>query len=208
MQAATQQPLQTSLIEYPWQPWSQGLQAGVDEVGMGPLAGPVVAGAVLLDPNRPIEYLKDSKALSAKMREQLASIIRDRALCWALGWASVAEVDELNVLRASHVAMQRACLKLSPAPIMVFVDGNKTPMLPMPCVAVVQGDKRIPQVSAASIIAKVARDEIMVKLDACYPGYGFAQHKGYPTKQHRAALKQLGATPQHRRSFAPVREVL
>ena len=208
MQAATQQPLQSSLFEYSSDPWSQGLQAGVDEVGIGPLAGPVVAAAVLLDPNRPIEDLKDSKILSAKKREQLASVIRDRALCWALGWASVAEVDALNVLCASHVAMQRACSKLTTAPVMVFVDGNKTPSFSVPCVAVVQGDKRIPQISAASIIAKVARDEFMVELESAYPGYGFAQHKGYPTKQHCAALKQLGATPHHRRSFAPVREVL
>ena len=208
MQAAAQQPLQTSIFEYSSDPWSQGLQAGVDEVGIGPLAGPVVAAAVLLDPNRPIKNLKDSKILSAKKREQIAWVIRDRALCWALGWASVAEVDELNVLRASHVAMQRACIKLTTAPVMVFVDGNKTPSFSVPCVAVVQGDKRIPQISAASIIAKVARDEIMVKLDGCYPGYGFAQHKGYPTKQHCAALNALGATPHHRHSFAPVREVL
>lgn len=184
------------------------MQAGVDEVGIGPLAGPVVAGAVLLDPNRPIDDLNDSKLLSPKKREYLAEVIRERALCWSLGWASVTEVDRFNVLRASHLAMQRAYKKLSTEPRMIFVDGNKTPEFPVPCVAVVQGDKRIPQVSAASIIAKVARDDAMIKLDAAFPGYGFAQHKGYPTKQHVAALKQLGITTHHRRSFAPVRDLL
>ena len=168
----------------------------------------MVAGAILLDPNRPIDDLNDSKLLSPKKREYLAEVIRERALCWALGWADVAEVDRFNVLRASHLAMQRAFEKLSTEPRMVFVDGNKTPMFPVPCIAVVQGDKRIPQVSAASILAKVARDSAMVKLDGVFPGYGFAQHKGYPTKQHFAALQQLGVTAHHRRSFAPVRALL
>ncbi len=188
--------------------WSTALQAGIDEVGIGPLAGPVVAAAVVLDPNRPIEALRDSKTLTAKKREQLAAVIRERALSYALGWASVAEVDQLNVLRASHLAMQRACSGLSIEPQMVLVDGNKTPAFDVPCVAVVQGDRRIPAISAASILAKVARDEAMVALHAQYPDYGFAQHKGYPTKKHMTALSQHGASPHHRISFAPVKAVL
>ena len=163
---------------------------------------------MLLDPNRPIPALKDSKLLTAKKREALAAEVRERSLCWALGWASAAEIDELNVLRASHVAMQRACAKLSTTPQLVLVDGNKTPQFPMPCVAVVQGDRRIPQISAASILAKVARDAEMTRLDVEYPEFGFAKHKGYPTKAHFAALKAHGATRHHRRSFAPVRDVL
>lgn len=189
-------------------PWFAGLHAGVDEVGIGPLAGPVVAGAVLLDPNRPIHDLQDSKMLTPGKREALADIICEKSLCWALGWASVEEIDELNILKASHLAMQRACSQLSIEPNMVLVDGNKTPGFPMPCVAVVKGDQRIPQVSAASILAKVCRDQAMVELDVEYPGYGFAQHKGYPTKSHVAALQALGAIAEHRRSFAPVSAVL
>lgn len=189
-------------------PWTQGLQAGVDEVGIGPLAGPVVAAAVLLNPALPIEGLNDSKVLSAKRRTFLAMAIKSQALSWAIASASVEEIDRLNILRASHVAMVRAIEQLTPAPDMVYVDGNKAPHMRFPVVAVVQGDKRVPQISAASIIAKVERDRQMTTLDDQYPGYGFARHKGYPTKFHFHALQQLGATPIHRRSFAPVQAVL
>lgn len=187
-------------------PWCHSLQAGVDEVGIGPLAGPVVAAAVLLDVNRPVAGLRDSKKITPARRQLLAAEIRTNALCWAVGWADEQEVDTLNILRASHVAMQRAVAKLSHSPAVVFVDGNKTPSFAQPCVAVVRGDTRIPQISAASILAKVSRDQHMQKLDAQYPGYGFARHMGYPTKQHFTALRTLGVTPVHRRSFAPVRE--
>ncbi len=192
----------------PSHPLETGLQAGVDEVGIGPLAGPVVAGAVLLDPNRPIADLGDSKTLTPKRRKELAGEIRAKALAWSLGWAEVDEIDHINILRASHLAMQRAVDSLSQKPTMVLVDGNKTPVLPFPSVAVIQGDRRVPQIGAASIIAKVARDNFMCDLDRQYPGYGFSQHMGYPTKKHFTALRQLGATPAHRRSFAPVRDVL
>ncbi len=184
------------------------MHAGVDEVGIGPLAGPVVAAAVVLDPEHPIAALDDSKKLSPAKRMLLDEVIRQQSLCWAIGWAWVAEIDTLNILRASHLAMQRACAQLQPQPLHVWVDGNKTPDFGVPSIAVVQGDKRVPQISAASIIAKVARDQYMITLDQQHPGYGFAQHKGYPTKMHLAALRHLGATDDHRRSFAPVREVL
>ncbi len=189
-------------------PWRQARHAGVDEVGIGPLAGPVVAAAVLLPPDLQLEALTDSKLLSHSKREELAATLRREAIAWALGWASEREVDELNVLRASHVAMQRAVADLAPEPSMVWVDGNKTPALPMPSVAVVKGDRLVPQISAASILAKVARDQYMVDLDENCPGYGFAKHKGYPTKAHLSALADLGASPHHRVSFAPVRKVL
>ncbi len=190
------------------QPWEAPLHAGVDEVGIGPLAGPVVAAAVILDPAKPIEALADSKKLTPKKRQLLDIEIRQSSLCWALGWAWVNEIDELNILRASHVAMQRACEQLSTTPVHIWVDGNKVPNFDVPARAVVQGDKHVPQISAASIIAKVARDNYMSALAEQFPGYGFAQHKGYPTKAHMAALHTLGATDYHRRSFAPVREAL
>lgn len=190
------------------EPWTQGLQAGIDEVGIGPLAGPVFAAAVLLDPARPIEGLMDSKALSPKRRKLLSVEIQERALCWSIAQASVEEIDRLNILQASHLAMRRAISTLSVRPHMAYVDGNKAPHTDVPVVAVIQGDRRIPQISAASIIAKVARDEEMVRLDEQYPGYGLARHKGYPTRQHFNALESLGASVIHRRSFAPVRAVL
>ena len=199
---------QDSLFASDLQPWLDAGHAGVDEVGIGPLAGPVVAAAVLLDPAHPIEELSDSKLLSQSKREALALTIREQAIAWGVGWASEREVDELNVLRASHVAMQRAVAQLQPLPTMIWVDGNKTPSFAVPCTAVVQGDKFIPQISAASILAKVARDKYMVELDATCPGYGFAKHKGYPTKAHLTALADLGASVHHRVSFAPVRKVL
>ncbi len=187
-------------------PWCYRVQAGVDEVGIGPLAGPVVAAAVVLDVNCPIQGLTDSKKITMAKRQALAAEIRAAALCWGVGWADEHEVDRLNILRASHVAMQRAVAQLDVRPAVVFVDGNKVPRLSQPCVAVVKGDLRMPPISAASILAKVARDEHMMELDTQYPGYGFAQHMGYPTRQHFQALRTLGVTPVHRRSFAPVRE--
>ena len=182
--------------------------AGVDEVGRGPLAGPVVAAAVILDPDRPVEGLKDSKKLSERRREYLAELIRERALAWSLGRAEVHEIDRINILQASLLAMQRAVAALSLAPELVLVDGNRCPRLDYPSRAVVRGDALVPAISAASIIAKVSRDREMVELDSRYPGYGLAKHKGYPSKAHLAALQTLGVTAVHRRSYAPVRRLL
>ncbi|MEA3242809.1 MAG: ribonuclease HII [Pseudomonadota bacterium] len=182
--------------------------AGVDEVGRGPLAGPVVAAAVILDPDRPVEGLKDSKKLSERRREYLAELIRERALAWSLGRAEVHEIDRINILQASLLAMQRAVAALSLAPELVLVDGNRCPRLDYPSQAVVRGDALVPAISAASIIAKVSRDREMVELDSRYPGYGLAKHKGYPSKAHLAALQTLGVTAVHRRSYAPVRRLL
>ena len=188
--------------------WDAGLQVGVDEVGIGPLAGPVTAGAVVLDPTRHIAGLADSKALSGKRRVALADEIKQYSLAWSLGWANVTEIDTLNILQASHLAMRRAIAGLSHAPTLVLIDGNKAPAMETPVVTVIQGDRKIPQISAASILAKVARDRVMCELHNKWPEYGFERHKGYPTSQHMAALQQHGATPQHRRSFAPVRKAL
>lgn len=183
------------------------LVAGVDEVGRGPLAGPVVAAAVILDPARPIEGLADSKKLSEKMREVLAEVIRERALAWALGRAEVEEIDRLNILQASLLAMQRAVAALQPQAEFALVDGNRCPKLACPAEAVIKGDERVAVISAASIIAKVSRDREMVELDLQYPGYGLARHKGYPTKAHIESLQKLGVTEIHRRTFGPVRKV-
>jgi ribonuclease HII len=182
--------------------------AGVDEVGRGPLAGPVVAAAVILDPDRPVEGLRDSKQLTERRREVLAAQIRERALAWSLGRAEVDEIDRINILQASLLAMQRAVAGLSLAPELVLVDGNLCPPFDCPAQAVVKGDSLIDAISAASIIAKVSRDREMVELDGHFPGYGLAQHKGYPSKLHLQALHSLGVTPIHRRSYAPVRRVL
>jgi ribonuclease HII len=180
--------------------------AGIDEAGRGPLAGPVYAAAVILDPEDIPEGITDSKALSAVRREMLASLIEQRALAWAVAWASVAEIDRINILQASLLAMRRAVEALALAPSLALVDGNRCPDgLGCPARAVVKGDRHITSIAAASILAKVARDEAMRRLDACYPGYGFAQHKGYGTKAHLAALERLGPCVEHRRSFAPVR---
>lgn len=184
------------------------LVAGVDEVGRGPLAGPVVTAAVILDPQNPIEGLADSKAMSEKRREQLFDVIKERALAWSLGRCEVEEIDELNILQATMVAMQRAVAGLSPAPEHCLIDGNRCPTLPCTAEAVVKGDSKVASISAASILAKVSRDREMVALDAHYPGYGLAGHKGYPTKAHMAALQSQGVTPIHRRSFGPVRKIL
>ena len=184
------------------------LHAGVDEVGRGPLAGPVVAAAVVLDPERPIAGLADSKKLSEKRREQLADEIRNHALAWSLGRAEVEEIDDINILQASLLAMQRAVAGLQLAPELVLIDGNRCPALEYPSRAIVKGDSLVQAISAASIIAKVSRDREMRGLDAEFPGYGLASHKGYPSKKHLEALNSLGVTPVHRRSYAPVRRVL
>ncbi len=181
---------------------------GVDEAGRGPLAGPVVAAAVILDPARPIDGLRDSKKLGEPRREALAARIRKQALGWALGRAEVEEIDRLNIHHATLLAMRRAVEALKPRPTEVLVDGRFCPQLDLPTRALVGGDGIEESISAASIIAKVARDHEMIHLDREWPGYGFARHKGYPTKAHLAALETLGVTPIHRRSFAPVRRRL
>jgi len=185
-----------------------GLTAGVDEAGRGPLAGPVVAGAVILDPDRPIDGLRDSKRLSAAQRDVLYDTICARALAWAVGRAEVEEIDRINILHATLRAMQRAVQALAPAATFALIDGNRCPDLPCPAQAIVKGDSKVAAISAASIIAKVTRDREMIALDARYPGYGFARHKGYPSKVHIEALEAHGALPIHRRSYAPVRRVL
>ena len=182
--------------------------AGVDEVGRGPLAGDVVAAAVILDPSRPIAGLNDSKKLSAQRRESLACEIRDFAAAWAIARASVEEIDRLNIVQASMLGMHRAVQALDPQPEYVLVDGNRLPRWPYASEPVVRGDARVPAIAAASILAKVQRDGELVALEQRYPGYGFAQHKGYPTRQHIDALRRLGVTPAHRRSFGPVRQLL
>ena len=186
----------------------QSYIAGVDEVGRGPLAGPVVAGAVILDDANPIIGLADSKALSAARREQLSLMIKQRSLCWALGRAEVEEIERLNILQASLLAMQRAVAALRLLPEMAWVDGTHAPNLLCPVKTLIRGDSLMPAISAASIIAKVARDAEMTELDKVFPGYGFSQHKGYPTPAHLAALEGLGVCPIHRRGFAPVRRLL
>ncbi|WGE31213.1 ribonuclease HII [Actinobacillus genomosp. 2] len=184
------------------------LIAGVDEVGRGPLVGAVVTAAVILDPNNPIEGLADSKKLSEKKRLLLAEEIKAKALCWSLGRAEPEEIDQLNILHATMLAMQRAVAGLNIQPDFVLVDGNRIPTLPMPAQAVIKGDSLVAEISAASILAKVARDQEMDELDVQYPEYGFAKHKGYPTKLHFEKLEQFGATPFHRKSFAPVKKIL
>ncbi len=190
-------------------PWDRpGLVAGVDEAGRGPLAGPVIAAAVILDPHNPIEGLADSKKLSALKRERLFDLICARALCCAVGSASVQEIDEINILQATMLAMRRAVQGLRLTPSKVLVDGNRLPVLTVRAEAIIGGDALVAEISAASIIAKVHRDRWCAQLHALYPDYGFAQHKGYGTAQHLEALRRLGACPEHRRTFAPVTQVL
>ena len=191
-------------IEYP----DYTYIAGVDEVGRGPLVGDVVTAAVILDPAKPIEGLADSKKLTDKKRQALAIEIKEKALCYCIARASVAEIDELNILHATMLAMKRAVEGLSIPAEFVFVDGNRLPDLSVPAQAVVKGDSLVAQISAASILAKVARDDEMIALDAQLPQYGFAGHKGYPTKAHLAALAEHGVTPYHRKSFKPVSALL
>ncbi|AMD02015.1 ribonuclease HII [Halomonas chromatireducens] len=184
------------------------LLAGVDEVGRGPLVGAVVAAAVILDPARPIAGLADSKQLTAERRERLDGEIREKALAFAVAEASVAEIDELNIYHATHLAMRRAIDALPLAAEYLLVDGNRLPGHHVPGQAVVKGDARHPAIAAASILAKVTRDAQMVALDGLFPGYGFARHKGYPTREHLAVLERLGPLPEHRRSFGPVKRQL
>ena len=179
--------------------------AGVDEVGRGPLAGPVVAAAVILDPSRPIRGLRDSKRLSARQREELSAAVRERALDWAVGECSVREIDRMNILNASLLAMRRALMNLSVTPDMVAADGRDACGVAQASISVVAGDARVPAISAASIVAKVHRDESMCRLGERHPQYGFERHKGYGTRAHLDALDRYGATPAHRRSFQPVR---
>ncbi len=185
-----------------------GLIAGVDEVGRGPLAGPVVTAAVILDPDNPVEGLDDSKKLTEKKRTILAARIREKALCYSIARAEQEEIDELNIFQATLLAMQRAVAGLSIIPDKVLVDGKFCPDILLPCEAVIKGDSRVAAISAASILAKVSRDNEMIAMEVAYPGYGFAQHKGYPTKVHIAALSELGISPIHRRSFKPVQKLL
>jgi ribonuclease HII len=181
---------------------------GVDEVGRGPLAGPVLAAAVILDRRKPIEGLRDSKKLTEKSREELALLIKMHAKCWAIGFASVPEIDCLNILNASLLAMKRAVENLTLLPDRALIDGNRCPNLLIKSEAIIGGDDLIAEISAASIIAKVARDKLMRYFDKPYPNYGFSQHKGYPTANHLSALQQYGVTPLHRKSFAPVKALL
>lgn len=182
----------------------EGLVCGVDEAGRGPLAGPVVAAAVILDPSKPIQGLNDSKKLSEKKRALLALEIREKALAWCVAEATVEEIDRLNILQASLLAMQRAVAGLAVRPEKALIDGNRCPVLPMPAEAIVQGDGKNAAIAAASILAKTVRDAGMLELHARYPEYGFDRHMGYPTAAHFAALAQYGASPVHRKSFAPV----
>lgn len=202
-------PLPRSLPEqasFDWHPG--GLVTGVDEAGRGPLAGPVVAAAVILDDQQPIVGLADSKALTAARRERLFDEIRAKALCCSVAEASVEEIDRLNILQATLLAMRRAVQGLRLKPTLALVDGNRLPRLDMPAEAIVKGDARVAAISAASILAKVTRDRWCAELHAQYPQYGFAGHKGYGTAEHLAALQAHGACPQHRRSFAPVARAL
>ncbi|RFD29839.1 ribonuclease HII [Pseudomonas sp. GL93] len=182
------------------------LVAGVDEVGRGPLCGAVVTAAVILDPNRPILGLNDSKKLTEARREKLYDEICEKALSWHIARAEVEEIDELNILHATMLAMQRAVEGLHITPKMAMIDGNRCPKLSMPSEAVVKGDSKVPAIAAASILAKVSRDREMAAFELIYPGYGIGGHKGYPTPVHLEALARLGPTPIHRRSFAPVRQ--
>lgn len=190
------------------------LTAGVDEAGRGPLAGPVCAAAVILDPENPIEGLADSKKLSAKKREALAPIIRERALAWGIGWATVEEIDRVNILNATYLAMERAVATLksrsgSVTPEYILIDGNRRPPH-LPCMSdtIVKGDDKVPAISAASILAKTARDHWMAELDQKWPAYGFAKHAGYGTAQHLDVLKRLGPCPEHRTTFEPIKSML
>jgi ribonuclease HII len=181
---------------------------GVDEAGRGPLAGPVFAAAVILDRHRPIPGLRDSKKLNEAKRDELAPLIREHAIAWAVAKASEEEIDRLNILQASLLAMKRAVYALQTVPTLALIDGNKCPVMRIQSIAIVEGDDKIESISAASILAKTARDAALVKLHKKYPQYGFDQHKGYGTALHLERLREHGASPVHRRSFAPVREVL
>jgi ribonuclease HII len=184
------------------------LIAGVDEVGRGPLAGPVVTAAVILDPKHPVEGLTDSKKISDKKREALAEEIKSKALCYCIARAEQHEIDTINIFQATLLAMKRAIEGLSITPDEVLVDGKFCPETDLPCQAIIKGDATVAEISAASILAKVNRDREMIEMEARWPGYGFARHKGYPTKVHLEALQSLGVTAIHRRSFKPVQKIL
>lgn len=188
--------------------YPDGLVCGIDEAGRGPLAGPVVAAAVILDPARPIIGLNDSKKLSEKKRALLAEEIKDKAIAWGIAWATVAEIDGINILQATLLAMQRAVARLGVAPVAAMVDGNVCPALNCRVSAVVKGDGSVAPIAAASILAKTSRDAEMLRLHALYPQYGLDKHMGYPTAVHLQALREHGASAIHRRSYAPVRAVL
>ena len=182
---------------------------GVDEAGRGPIAGPVFAAAVILDPDRPVDGLRDSKKLSERRRDELSREIREKSLAWAIAQCSVEEIDTLNILQASMLAMKRAIEGLTVLPEQALIDGNRCPQgLAIPATAIVRGDDRVPAISAASILAKTARDAVMLDLHEQYPEYGFNRHKGYPTAFHLERLKQYGVSPVHRKSYAPVRKIL
>ncbi len=189
-------------------PAVHGLLAGVDEAGRGPLVGNVVAAAVILDPERPIDGLTDSKKLSAKRREQLAEQIRDNATAWRVISIDSVQIDRINILQATMLAMQQAVAQLDTTPEHVFIDGNRCPLMAIPATAIIKGDSRVAEISAASILAKVERDAQMLTLHESYPQYGFDKHKGYPTKAHFEALAEHGPCPEHRRSYAPVRRAV
>ena len=181
------------------------LLCGVDEAGRGPWAGPVCAGAVILDPARPIKGLNDSKKLTEKRRIVLEAEVKSKALAWGIGWASPEEIDELNIRQANHLAMRRALAAMGVIPTHIEIDGNDVPKdLPCPAIAIVKGDSKVQEISAASILAKTARDALMVEMETTWPGYGFAQHKGYGVAAHAEALTRLGPCPIHRMSFRPV----
>lgn len=185
------------------------IYCGVDEAGAGPLCGDVVAAAVILDPNNPIAGLNDSKKLSEKRREALFPEIQEKSLCWSIARATVAEIDEINILHARMLAMTRAVQGLQIVPQHALIDGNRLPLnLPCEATPIIKGDALVTAISAASVLAKVARDHEMIEMDARYPGYGFAKHKGYPTKLHIERLQELGVSPIHRRTYGPVRKIL
>ena len=184
------------------------LICGVDEAGRGPLAGPVFAAAVILDPQRPIEGLRDSKKLTASRRDELALEIREKALSWAVAESSESEIDDINILQATMLAMRRAILGLQRRPTLALIDGNRCPVIDVRCDAIIQGDDRVVEISAASILAKTARDAALMQLHAQYPHYAFDQHKGYPTALHLARLRLHGVSPVHRKTYAPVRALM
>lgn len=187
-------------------PAVEGMLAGVDEAGRGPLVGNVVAAAVILDPENPIDGLNDSKKLSARRREQLADQVRDRAIAWSVVSIDSEQIDRINILQATMLAMRQAVEQLTVPPQHVFIDGNRCPQINVPATAIVKGDSRVAEISAASILAKVERDAQMMVLHETYPQYGFDKHKGYPTASHMAALAEYGPCPEHRNSYRPVRE--
>ncbi len=201
--AGSEQDVQLALFDR-----TRELICGVDEAGRGPLAGPVFAAAVILNPAKPISGLRDSKKLSEARRDELALIIKRDALAWSIAQCSAAEIDSLNILQATMLAMRRAIEGLSVLPTLALIDGNRCPVTSVRSEAIVKGDDKVIEISAASILAKTARDAVLMDMHAAWPDYGFDQHKGYPTALHLQRLREHGVTPEHRRSYAPVRAVL